>query len=149
MFDTYELSVFNTITMRYETVKVNKEVFEVFRRTGWNIKKQDKRFFNHEIQSSCLIGGDDGAHENFHEFIDAENTPENIFLKKEKQNMGLYALDILTPTMRRRFILRYYYQCTMKEIATIERVSIDSVKESIEKAQVRLKKYFNLFNQPP
>lgn len=147
MIDTYELSVFNTVTRKYETVKVSKKIFDVYRRTGWNIKDRDKRFFAHEIQMSGLIGGDDGAYENFHEFIDAENTPENLFFEKERWEIGISALDVLTPKMRKRFILRYYYQCTMKGIAIIKGVSLDSVKESVEKAQVKLRKHFAFNNR--
>ena len=40
-------------------------------------------FYDHEIQISGLIGGEDDAYENFREFIDDVNIPEYIFMTRE------------------------------------------------------------------
>lgn len=78
----YTLTVYNTATRRNEEVEVTREVYHAYRRTGWNIEDNDASFFEHEIQMSGLIGGEDGAYENFREFIDTENVPDNTVLKK-------------------------------------------------------------------
>ena len=61
----YILTVFNTMTRRNEEIEVDEEVYRVFRRTGWNIRDNDQSFFDHEIQMSGMIGGQEGAYENF------------------------------------------------------------------------------------
>lgn len=73
----YTLMVYNTVTHRNEEVEVTHEVYHAYRRTGWGIENNDTSFFAHEIQMSGLIGGEEGAYENFKEFIDTENIPDN------------------------------------------------------------------------
>ena len=73
----YTLFVFNTCTQKYEEVTVSEEVYRTYCRTGWNIKDNDQSFFDHEIQLSGMIGSQDGAYENFREFVDSVDTPEN------------------------------------------------------------------------
>lgn len=52
------------------------------------IKDNDQSFFDHEIQLSGMIGSQDGAYENFREFVDTLNTPENIvFAQMEKEDL--------------------------------------------------------------
>ena len=67
----FTLIVFNTCTQEYEEVIVTEEVYRTYCRTRWNIKDNDQSFFDHEIQTSGMIGSQDGAYENFREFIDA------------------------------------------------------------------------------
>lgn len=84
----YTLIVFNTCTQKYEEIAVTEEVYRVYCRTRWNIKDNDQSFFDHEIQISGMIGSQDGAYENFREFIDTINTPENILLEQmEKETL--------------------------------------------------------------
>ena len=77
-----EHTVFNTCTREYEEVAVTEEVYRTYYRTGWNIKDNNQRFFDNEIQMSGMIGSQDGAYENFREFVDTINTPENIALEQ-------------------------------------------------------------------
>ncbi len=81
----FTLIVFNTCTQEYEEVIVTEEVYHAYCRTRWNIKDNDESFFDHEIQTSGMIGSQDGAYENFREFIDAINTPEHIILEQMKE----------------------------------------------------------------
>ena len=147
MKKTYEVTVFNTVTRKFEKVSVRKEVYHAYLRTGWNIKDNDKRFYEHEIQFGALIGGDDGAYENFREFIDTANVPDTFVFNEERKALGYKALDSLTKTMRRRFLMRYEHGYSIKEIAEIERVSVDAIKDSIERAQMNLKNFFRNFEK--
>ena len=61
----FTLIVFNTCTQEYEEVIVTEEVYRAYCRTRWNIKDNDQSFFDHEIQTSGMIGSQDGAYENF------------------------------------------------------------------------------------
>ena len=83
---TYTVKVYNTISNQFEDVEVTKEVYDTYRRTEWNIKDNNESFYEHEIQMSGLIGGEDDGYENFREFVDEENTPErNIVYAKIKK----------------------------------------------------------------
>ena len=92
---TLTLIVFNTCTQEYEEVIVTEEVYRTYCRTRWNIKDNDQSFFDHEIQTSGMIGSQDGAYENFREFIDAINTPEHIILEQIKKEALYQAISAL------------------------------------------------------
>ena len=92
----FTLIVFNTCTREYEEVMVTEEVYRTYCRTRWNIKDNDQSFFDHEIQISGMIGGQDGAYENFREFIDAINTPEHIVLEQMKKEALYQAISALS-----------------------------------------------------
>ena len=91
----FTLIVFNTCTQEYEEVIVTEEVYRTYCRTRWNIKDNDQSFFDHEIQTSGMIGSQDGAYENFREFIDAINTPEHIILEQIKKEALYQAISAL------------------------------------------------------
>ena len=57
----FTLIVFNTCTREYEEVMVTEEVYRTYCRTRWNIKDNDQSFFDHEIQTSGMIGSQDGC----------------------------------------------------------------------------------------
>lgn len=84
MTETYELTIFNTVTQKYEKVSVSKEVYHAYMRTGWNIKDNNESYYAHEIQLSSLIGGEDGAYENFQEFLEDSEDPEKLHEKQEQ-----------------------------------------------------------------
>ena len=91
----FTLIVFNTCTREYEEVMVTEEVYRTYCRTRWNIKDNDQSFFDHEIQTSGMIGSQDGTYENFREFIDAINTPEHIILEQMKKEALYQAISAL------------------------------------------------------
>jgi RNA polymerase sigma factor (sigma-70 family) len=72
---SYTLTVYDPASKSKVTVEVTKEVYDTHRRSGWNIKKNAKSFFDHEIQMSVLIGGEDGSYENFREFVSYADDP--------------------------------------------------------------------------
>ena len=96
MRETYELTVFNTGTQKYEKVSVIKEVYHAYMRTGWNIKGNNESYYAHEIQLSSLIGGEDGAYENFQEFLDDNENPEKLHERQEQIEALHTALATLT-----------------------------------------------------
>ena len=142
----YTLSVYNTLTARYESVRVSEEVYHVYMRTNWNIEDSNKRFYKHEIQFSSLTGGEDGAFENFDEFIDTEHTPESGYIAKCRRQAGFQGLNTLTPIMRERFLLHCLHGFTTAEIANLQSVSEYAVKQSLKLARAKLDGYFKKFD---
>ena len=96
MAKTYLITVYNTLTSKYEDVSVSEDVYRVYMRTNWNIKDNARSFYAHEIQLSSLIGGDDGAYENFREFI-SFLFPMKSQYKKYKNSQLVYLLLIKQP----------------------------------------------------
>lgn len=91
-----KISVYNTITHTYEQIEVNGDVATVYKRTKWNIEDNDKSFYDHEIQMSGLIGGENNAFEHFREFVTKENSTENLVQNKllvDELYKALKALD--------------------------------------------------------
>lgn len=50
--EKYEVSVFNTITKKYEMVEVSKEVYEFYSRDTWRCEKQENRYYNRKLAKS-------------------------------------------------------------------------------------------------
>ena len=62
---TYIVESYDPATRKIERVTVTHEVYNAYRRSGWNIADNNQSFFKHEIQMSSLIGGEDGGYDNF------------------------------------------------------------------------------------
>lgn len=137
----YILTVFNTMTRRNEEIEVDEEVYRVFRRTGWNIRDNDQSFFDHEIQMSGMIGGQEGAYENFREFVDTQDVPENIVLKTLK-NQALYHAVLALPKTDRRLVRALFYEGkTEQEYAKELGVSQQAVHKRKARVLRELKKF--------
>ncbi|WP_077534121.1 RNA polymerase sigma factor [Massiliimalia massiliensis] len=113
----FTLTVYNTVTRRNEEVEVTREVYHAYRRTGWNIEDNDASFFEHEIQMSGLIGGEDGAYENFREFIDTENIPDNTVLKETEIEALQRAVSALPDADKALIKALFYDGLTEREYA--------------------------------
>jgi transposase len=66
---TYILNIYNSCTGEYEDVPVSEAVYNEYKRSGWRMEKNDASYFDHEIQFSQLIGGDDGAYQKGYKYI--------------------------------------------------------------------------------
>ena len=137
----YTLIVFNTCTQKYEEVTVTEEVYRAYCRTGWNIKDNDQSFFDHEIQLSGMIGSQDGAYENFREFVDTVNTPENIiFDQMEKED--LYQAVSALPATDRALVQGLFFE-GMTEREYAEQMGV--FRNAVHEKKVRLIKKLRKF----
>ena len=75
------------------------------------------------------------------DYFSATDNPEKAFMEKEFAKNREAMLSQLTPVQRRRFEL-FEDGMTVAEIARKEKAAFNSVKESIESAQKKLKKFF-------
>ena len=130
----YILTVFNTMTRRNEEIEVDEEVYHIFRRTGWNIKDNDRSFFAHEIQMSGMIGAQDGAYENSREFLNTRDVPENIVLK-EMEDQALYHAVSALPKADWHLVRALFYEGkTEQEYAQELGIS----QQAVHKRKVRI-----------
>ena len=136
----YTLTVYNTVTHRNEEVEVTRETYHAYRRTGWGIENNDASFFDHEIQMSGLIGGEEGAYENFKEFIDTENIPDNTVLKKLEIEALRKALSALSDTDKALVQALFYEGLTEQEYASQVGISQQMINRKKQRILKLLKK---------
>ncbi len=136
----YTLTVYNTVTYRNEEVEVTRETYHAYRRTGWGIENNDASFFDHEIQMSGLIGGEEGAYENFKEFIDTENIPDNTVLKKLEIEALRKALSALSDTDKALVQALFYEGLTEQEYASQVGISQQMINRKKQRILKLLKK---------
>ena len=136
----YTLTVYNTVTHRNEEIEVTREVYHAYRRTEWGIENNDASFFAHEIQMSGLIGGEDGAYENFKEFIDTENIPDNTVLKIVEIEALRKAISVLPDADKALIRALFYDGLTEQEYAAQVGISQQMINRKKQRILNFLKK---------
>ena len=134
MTKTYTLTVFNTCTSQYEDVEVTREVYNEFRRGEWRIEKNDDKHRTNETPFSELIGGDDGAFENFCEFIDNSQNPELIFAEHAKIQALYSAVSMLSDLDKQLLQALFFDGLTEREYAELTGV----YRNAVHKRKVRI-----------
>lgn len=107
--------VYDTISKKYVDVKVNEEICTYYNRSQWNMDDNDESFYKHEIQFSALIGGNDGAFENFREFI-IDNSVEKEVINKILIEKLYDCLNLLSVSDRELIDLLYFEAKTDKSV---------------------------------
>jgi DNA-directed RNA polymerase specialized sigma24 family protein len=79
----YILHIYNTTTGMLEDVEVTKEIYDTYRRLGYNANYRERKARKNETLFSHLIGGGDGGVENFHECRLDDEDPQLILDKRE------------------------------------------------------------------
>ena len=133
----YTLIVFNTCTREYEEVTVTEEVYHAYCRTRWNIKDNDESFFDNEIQMSGMIGSQDGAYENFREFIDTINVPDDIVFEQVEKEALYQAISVL-PAADRDLVRALFFK-GQSELEYAKELGIS--QPAVHKRKVRILKH--------
>lgn len=102
------VKVYDTFKGKVVDVKVSQEVYDEYMRTEWGIKNNNAAFYEHEIQFSMLIGGDDGAFENFHEFIVEDDPTAGYALSKAAFDEVMSAVKKLKKADRELIHMIYF-----------------------------------------
>ncbi len=130
----YTLTVYNTLTRKNEEIEVSEEVYQTYRRTAWNIDDNNTSFYAHEIQMSSLIGGEDGAYENFREFIDTENTPD-VTVLRELEKTALHRIIAQFSESEQKLIQAIYFDgLTEREYANL----LGVCRNAVHKRKIRI-----------
>ncbi|MCQ4022351.1 MULTISPECIES: RNA polymerase sigma factor [unclassified Ruminococcus] len=130
----YTLTVYNTLTRKNEEIEVSEEVYQTYRRTAWNIDDNNTSFYAHEIQMSSLIGGEDGAYENFREFIDTENTPD-VTVLRELEKTALHRIIAQLSESEQKLIRAIYFDgLTEREYADL----LGVCRNAVHKRKIRI-----------
>lgn len=128
------VTVWNTVTYRYEETAVTQEVYDEYRRGEWRIGKNDDKHCANETPFSALIGGEDGNYENFREFISYAANPENIIVGKTRTEELLKAVASLSAEDHALVQALFYEGLTEREYA--EQLGV--FRNAIHKRKVRI-----------
>jgi RNA polymerase sigma factor (sigma-70 family) len=138
---TYTLDIHNHATGKVETVEVTEEVYRTYKRTEWSIENNDASFYTHEIQFSSLIGGGENAFQNFREFIDTENTPDQIMEREDVIAAVHRAIANLPPEDQELVRARFFDSLSLRQYAQLNSVSHTVIHRRERNILKKLKKY--------
>lgn len=124
------LKVYDTISGKMVDVEVSDEVFTEYKRAVWREEKNDSRFYNNEIQFSMLVGGDNDAYENFHEFIDFDDSIVETSINKKL----VEKISELKRQERELIQLLYFKNLSEQECAIVLKTS----RQNIHNKHVRV-----------
>lgn len=79
----YTVKVFNTVTKTIVDVTVDEDIYNEYRRGAWRIDKNNKKNLKRMIPFSALISKE-GDIDDFDEFIDHSNDPEEIYCNEQE-----------------------------------------------------------------
>ena len=114
--EKYEVSVFNTITKKYEMVEVSKEVFDAYRRTGWGCENDDRRYYSHTTDTCDLECGFKDAFENLNSYVsECIHRYERETSEFECREIVRDAMEVLKPRDRALIEAIYFEEKTLEE----------------------------------
>ncbi len=114
---TKTLSVWNPGTQTFETIEVTNEVYNYYRRSKWNLEDQEKKINRFETPFSGLKGGENGAYENFKEFISEGCDPESQYFKEDIIRLLIKTVSELEEADRLLLEALYRMEKTEKQYA--------------------------------
>lgn len=137
----YTVVVFNTCTAQYEEISVSLEVYKEYRRSEWRIQKSDAKHRFHETPFSALLGGEDNACENFHEFIDMANVPDKQVSRTMLRDALHQAIDALNPAEQALIRALFFAGDCEQTYARKCGISQQAVSKQKRRVMEKLKKY--------
>ena len=140
------LTVFNTLTSDYEEVEVSVEVYDTYRRTDWNIEKNNKKHSYSTICFSDIKCPEGMDFSELKEFASDIYNPEEILIRESEtiETARKILAKCLTKTQQRRFMLYHYWGFSIREIAKMEGVNHKSIVENLNDAISLIKKFVNI-----
>ncbi len=140
------LTVFNTLTSEYEEVEVSVEVYETYRRTDWNIEKNNKKHTYNTICFSDIKSPEGIDFSEMKEFASDEYNPEEIFIRESEiiETAREVLKNCLSKIQIRRFMMHHYWDLSMDEIAKLEGVSRVAIFLCLSNAEKQIKKFVNI-----
>ena len=111
------VKVYDTFTGNMVDVEVSAEVYREYKQAKWREEKNDASFFEHEIQFSQLIGGNDGAFENFREFVVVGDPTADMAIMIADIEAMLKAIKQLDDEDKKLIKMLFYDSMTERECA--------------------------------
>jgi RNA polymerase sigma factor (sigma-70 family) len=136
----FYVDIYNTFTEKYEKAEVTKDVYDCYRRTEWNIDKNDTKYKEHTTPFSCLQGGQDGAFENFEEFIDEKLNPAHICENDDLYSKLQDAINTLSEKEKQIIVEVYVNGKSEREYSNETGIPPMTIHDQKVKILIKLKK---------
>ena len=143
MSNLYAINVYDTTTGKERIINVCKEVYDEFRRGEWRIEKNDGKHSANETQFSALLGGEDGAYENFHEFIDYDSDPSELLFKAMMIEKLYSAFEHLEKAELELIDALFFQEMTEREYAKKMGVYQSAINKRKLRILEKIKKFLN------
>jgi RNA polymerase sigma-70 factor (ECF subfamily) len=115
-----------------ETTETIYWLLRSFQREDWRQEKQAKRHLEHLALSDEELYG--------RAYLYAPN-PEDLMCQRILSEKLLQALRRISPLQAKRFLLHYYLELSIKQIADSEKCGPQRIRHSIELAKKNLRKF--------
>ena len=120
----YKVSVFNTITKKYEMVTVTEEVYKVYKKACWDTNNNDRSYRKHVEGQSDLSYGFEDHFENLDAYVtDCAKRYEEALEMRERHQEIEEAMRVLSTSDRNLIHALFYEGRTEKEYA--EKIGIN------------------------
>lgn len=134
MKELYTLLIYDPATGTEQAVLVTKEIYDEFRRGEWRIHKNNDKHEANETPFSSLIGGEDGAYENFREFVSYEDNPEAIYMDADPSRELHRAIAMLCE--EDRLLIKALFFDGLSERQYAEQIKV--CRNAVHKRKVRI-----------
>lgn len=143
MSKNYTVNVYNPASGKYEDVEVTEEIYNAYRRTEWNIDKNDSKHSANATPFSNLIGGEDGAYENFSEFVNEDDNPLLIVTDKLSRQTLRRALNALSDEEYRLISAIYISGKSEREYTEETGIPQKTVNDRKRRVLIKIKKFMD------
>lgn len=119
------------------TVEISVEVYECldeYDRKSENLAHEQRRHWDGRERDEYIIASESR--------LSPQESPEDAVCRMETRDKLLSALALCTSAQRDRLLLHALYEFSYSEIGTVCGCSKESVRESVESAKKKVKKYF-------
>lgn len=137
MYIKYKFVTGEKVYVEVVDIKIYEYHIENYWQEDWRERKNDKESSFEEIYSMYERCGLPQELQ--------EQSSEDSYITRCQYEKLYKAINLLPKTQRRRIILKYFHNLTIKEIAELEKISPQTVKEGLSKAKSQIKKYVEKF----
>lgn len=143
----YRVSVFNTITKKYEMVTVTEEIYQVYKKADWDMDNNNRSYRKHVDGQSDLGFGFEDYFENLDAYVDdCARRHEEAIEAKERHEALEEAMKILSTRDRNLIQAIYYSGYSEKEYAEKLGVTQQAIHKKKKKILEQLRKEMEKFS---
>ena len=135
----YTINEFNTLTGEYVDIETTEDVYNCYRRTGWNMQKNNQKHTQNTVPFSSLCGPYD-INDNFTVFASEEDNPEQICEAKESKEILLNAIKKLPEKEKIVIELIFFKGLSAKEAGIALGITVRGVYKRKKVAYEKIKK---------
>ncbi|MCR5528687.1 MAG: sigma-70 family RNA polymerase sigma factor [Saccharofermentans sp.] len=143
----YRVSVFNTITRKYEMVEVTEEVYKEYMHDEWNTKKATARFYKHHVTAAYMAQDTEEFFEQLDSYVKScEKRFEESSDHNDLAEMIGEAMKTLSTRDRKLIQALFYDGYTEKEYAEMVGINQSNIHRRKKRILRILRNYLEEFS---